>query len=624
MITEVTIGDLDLQSQSNIDNAPVDKNISLTFSSPVNKKSAEEAITVSFDGQDINFNLNYVDNDTRVIISPIGLLQNNTTYTLTVSDQLRGANGATFESVTFTFTTVIGDLEITEAKLGEQDINVLQNTFKNVPLNLDASFTFSEPIDPASFEQAFSLSGPQVSGLDFTYSNSDQTVIVTTNELPYWKEYEIIISDQLKGSSGEPFDGFAKAFYTTLDSSFKFPEITDQQLLTKVQEQTFRYFWDFAHPVSGLTRERNTSGDLVTIGGSGFGVMVILVGIERGFISRQSGVARLATIVDFLAQADRFHGAWPHWMNGITGETIPFSPDDDGGDIVETAFMIQGLLTARQYLDPADATEKAIIDNINQLWEAVEWDWYTQGQNVITWHWSPNFGFDKNLKVRGWNEALIVYVLAASSPTHSVSAQVYHQGWARDGAMVNGNSFYGIELPLGEDLGGPLFFEHYSFLGLDPRNLSDQYADYWNQATNHTLINQAYCIANPKRFVGYSSDSWGLTASDNPWGYSAHSPTNDLGVITPTAAISSIPYTPQASIDAIRQFYYLIGDRLWGTYGFHDAFNATEDWYADSYLAIDQGPIIIMIENHRSGLLWNNFMTAPEIQSGLTKLGFNY
>ncbi|MCG8386653.1 MAG: hypothetical protein MJA30_13980, partial [Cytophagales bacterium] len=360
-----------------------------------------------------------------------------------------------------------------------------------------------------------------------------------------------------------------------------------------------------------------------TIGGSGFGVMAILVGIERGFITRQEGVDRLETIVNFLETADRFHGAWPHWMNGITGETIPFDPNDDGADLVETAFMIQGLLAARQFLNAANAQELAIKNKITDLWEAVEWSWFTQnGQDVLYWHWSPNVGWEKNLQISGWNESLIVYVLAAASPTYPIDVEVYHNGWARAGGMKSGEEFYEITLPLGPQLGGPLFFSHYSFLGLDPRQLEDQYANYWTQNISHTRINRAYCIDNPLDHVGYSADCWGLTASDSPGGYSAHSPANDLGVITPTAAISSFPYTPVESMEATRHFYYLLGDRLWGEYGFYDAFNLTENWTADSYLAIDQGPIIIMIENHRTGLLWELFMDNNEIATGLEKLGF--
>jgi hypothetical protein len=190
--------------------------------------------------------------------------------------------------------------------------------------------------------------------------------------------------------------------------------------------------------------------------------------------------------------------------------------------------------------------------------------------------------------------------------------------------MKNGKTFYDIMLPLGYDYGGPLFFAHYSFLGLDPRNLSDSYANYWTQNTAHSLINYKYCVANPKKYRGYSAKCWGLTASDIQNSYSASSPTNDLGVIAPTAALSSIPYTPEQSMEALKFFYYVLGDKLWGTYGFYDSFNLTSRWFADSYIAIDQGPIVCMIENYRSGLLWNLFMSNTDIKSGLDKLGFSY
>jgi hypothetical protein len=282
-------------------------------------------------------------------------------------------------------------------------------------------------------------------------------------------------------------------------------------------------------------------------------------------------------------------------------------------------------LAARQYLNTSDPGESDLINKINALWDGIEWDWYTRGgQNVLYWHWSPNYDWEMNMQIKGYNEALITYIMAASSDTHPVSAEVYHEGWAQNGAIVNGNEYYGINLPVGYQYGGPLFFTHYTFLGIDPRNLTDQYANYWEQNQNHTLINRAHCIENPNNYVSYSDECWGLTASDNHEGYSAHSPTNDLGVITPTAAVSSIPYTPEESMDVIRFFYFQLGDRLWGEYGFYDAFNITEGWTANSYLAIDQGPIIVMIENYRTGLIWDLLMSSPEVQSGLSKLGFNY
>ncbi|MCX2742291.1 Ig-like domain-containing protein [Mangrovivirga sp. M17] len=623
-LENIFIGNIEIIPGQPNENIPVDRSINLIFSNSIDATTIESAVSLTTNGSQVAFNYNVGSQGSNVNITPVGALENNQTYSLNINSNLRGSQGQSIESVTVEFKTLMGNIEITEVFFGSQD-GTSGGTIKNIPLNLNASINFSDPVNPSEFESSVNLSGPSSPALTFNYSNNDQTVMITTSsKLRYLNRYNFTIESGNLGSQGEPFEGYNVIVDTKVDSTLKYPEISEEELLTKVQAQTFKYFWDFGHPNSGLARERNTSGDLVTIGGSGFGVMSILAGINRGFITRQEGITRLGKIVDFLSTADRFHGVWPHWMNGITGNTIPFSSNDDGGDIVETAFMIQGLLTVRQYLDPQNPDEKSIIDKITLLWEEVEWDWYTQGENSITWHWSPNYDFEKNLKVRGWNEALIVYVLAASSPTHSVTEEVYHEGWARSGGIVNGNTYFNIILPLGNQLGGPLFFEHYSFLGLDPRNLTDQYADYNEQTIAHTLINRAYCISNPKNFVGYSQQSWGLTASDNHLGYSAHSPTNDLGVITPTAALSSIPYTPQESMEVLKYFYFILGDRLWGEYGFYDAFNFTENWVASSYLAIDQGPIIVMIENHRSQMLWNLFMTDQDIQNGLNKLGFNY
>lgn len=404
--------------------------------------------------------------------------------------------------------------------------------------------------------------------------------------------------------------------------------LTDDQLLDLVQKQTFRYFWDFAHPVSGMARERSNvafeyGNELVTTGGTGFGIMATIVASERKFITREQAAARTKKIVDFLWKADMFHGAFPHWLNGETGKTIRFSPKDDGADIVETSFLFQGLLTAGQYYNADNATERDIRNKILWMWEGIEWDWFTQNQNVLYWHWSPNNGWSMNHQIRGYNECLITYILAASSPKHAISKKVYDEGWAMSNTFFNGKKFNDITLPLGFDGGGPLFFSHYSYLGLDPRGLKDRYADYWDQNKNHTLINRAYCIENPKNYKGYSAKSWGLTASDSWQGYAAHSPTEDLGVITPTAALSAFPYTPEYSMQALRHFYEDMGDRLWTEYGFADAFSEQHNWVAKSHLAIDQGPIIVMIENYRSGLLWKLFMSSPDVQKGLKKLEFS-
>jgi len=401
---------------------------------------------------------------------------------------------------------------------------------------------------------------------------------------------------------------------------------SDEELLDMVQEYTFRYFWDFAHEASGMSRERNTSGNTVTSGGSGFGIMSIPVGIERGFITREEGVTRTLKILDFLSTADRFHGAWSHWINGNTGKVVPFSQKDNGGDIVETAFMAQGLLTIRQYFDTDTPEEKEIVQKATELWEGIEWDWYRRDDSPsIYWHWSPTYNWDMNMTVTGWNEAAIVYLLAIASPTHGVPASLWNSGWAKNSNYTNGKEFYGHRLYVGRDYGGPLFFAHYSFLGFDPRDKSDGYANYFDQNRNHSLVQQAYCEENPKNYSGYSADCWGLTASDDPDGYLAHEPYSDRdnGTITPTAALSSFPYTPDESMLALKHFYRELGDKTWGWMGFYDAFNQQRNWYADSYLAIDQGPIILMIENHRSQLLWNLFMANPEIQPMLDAIGFH-
>lgn len=401
--------------------------------------------------------------------------------------------------------------------------------------------------------------------------------------------------------------------------------MTDDEFVEMVQRATFRYFWDYAHPVSGLARERLNSGETVTIGGSGFGVMALLVGVEREFISRELGIQRMLKILNFLKNnADRFHGVWSHWLNGTSGDVIPFSQYDNGGDLVETAFMVQGLLAARQYFDQNTSDEIQIRNLITELWGAVEWDWYRQfpPSNFLYWHWSPNYGFQMNLLVRGPNEAQIIYLLAIASPTHGVPASLYHNGWASSPFYINGNTYYGYKIYVGWAYGGPLFFTHYSYLGFDPRHKKDAYANYFTNNKNITLIHKAYCTANPGGYQGYGPDCWGLTASDDPTGYRVHEPTNDNGTISPTAALSSTPYTPTESIGAIKHFYRTYFSQLWGEYGFKDAFNVGSNWFAGSYLAIDQGPIIAMLENYRSGLLWNKFMANPEIQPMLSAIGF--
>ncbi|WP_092444950.1 glucoamylase family protein [Winogradskyella sediminis] len=419
---------------------------------------------------------------------------------------------------------------------------------------------------------------------------------------------------------------------TAVDS---IPESINSSLLDTVQKQTINYFWEGAEPNSGLARERLHMDDVyptspkhtVTTGGSGFGVMAILVGIERGFISKKDALDRYLRIVDFLEHADRFHGAWPHWLNGETGKVIPFGKKDNGGDLVETAFLIQGLLTVAEYFDGHTEKEKQLVSKIDKLWRDVEWDWYTKGEDVLYWHWSPSYGWEMNFPVSGYNECLIMYVLAAASPTHPITKSVYEKGWAKDGAIVSDKSFYDLPVVLNYEhnnfLTGPLFWAHYSYLGLNPKGLSDQYADYWKLTQNQAKIHYKYAVANPKNFKGYGDSLWGFTSSYSVKGYYGHSPENDIGVVSPTAALSSFPYTPKESMKVLENIYKN-HDSLVGKYGPYDAVSFEHNWYMPRYLAIDQGPIPVMIENYRTGLLWDLFMKNKDVQSGLEQLGFKY
>jgi hypothetical protein len=417
--------------------------------------------------------------------------------------------------------------------------------------------------------------------------------------------------------------------------------MTDDELLTMVQEASFRYYWDGAEPESGLALE-NIPGDpnLIAIGASGFGVMALVAGVERGFITKAGGRSRLARILDFLERAERYRGAYAHFYDARTARPWTFfGPADDGGDLVETAFLMQGLLAVRQYY----RDDQEIYRHITALWEAVEWDWYRRepDSEVLHWHWSPTVGWQLGHALIGWNETMIAYLLAIASPTHPVPADLWHSGWAgtserhveyRRGwgrtthgdGYVNGRSYYDIEVPVGVGVGGPLFFIHYSFLGFDPRDRRDRYANYFDNNRRIAEISRAYSVSNPREYAGYGPDAWGLTSSDGPSGYAVHMaiPRQDLGTIAPTGALASFPYTPEASMAALRHFYRDLGEKLWGVYGFRDAINLSEGWVSPVFLGLNQAPIIVMIENHRSGLLWDLFMANPEIPQALQDIGF--
>jgi hypothetical protein len=507
-------------------------------------------------------------------------------------------------------------------------VNGVSNGFnyKGVSISPVIKISFSSALNPGAVLAAVSFTNSTGTTVNYAtaYQNGDSTLVITPAGLQALNKYTLAVSTGLKSPAGGSLvSPITINLQTGIDTTNKFPLVSDTQLLDLVEKQTFKYFYDFGHPVSGLARERNSSGDVVTMGGSGFGIMALVAGVSRNYITRAQGLARMQTIVGFLKNnAQTFHGAFPHWMNGSTGAVVPFSAQDDGADLVETGFLMEGLLTARQYFNQTTAAETQLRTDINTLWNNVQWTWFQNGQNTLFWHWSPNFGWEGNMQINGWNEALVIYALAASSTTYPITKAVYDNGWAGNGSMKNGNAYFGVTLPLGPPEGGPLFFAHYSFLGINPNGLSDAYASYDVQNKAHAMINYNYCVADPASYYGYGPNCWGLTASDVPNGYNANSPTSDQGVITPTAAIASLPYTPTQSMAALRFFYYKLGDKIWGPYGFYDAFDLDNPWFATSDLAIDEGPIVGMIENYRSGLLWNLFMSCPEVKTGMKNLGF--
>jgi hypothetical protein len=402
-------------------------------------------------------------------------------------------------------------------------------------------------------------------------------------------------------------------------------DFSDNELLEMLQEYTFRYFWEGAHQESGMALERS-NGTVVASGATGMGLMAMIAAHEREFRPREEVKARILKILTFLETCDRHHGAWSHWYNASTGKTQPFSEYDDGGDLVETSFVAQALVALRNYFTGNDALSVQIREKATLLFREIDWEWYRQGgQNVLYWHWSPNHAFRMGMKITGWNECMGTYLMAASSPTHSIPKEVYSQGWARNGDMVRKRTYYNQEISLSPDWGGPLFWIHYSHLGIDPRGLKDQYAEYWKEHTATVRIHHAYAVANPQGWKNYSEKCWGLTASDDPYGYTAHQPvSNDNGTISPTAALASMPYAPAEAIKALKYFYRERGSELWGKYGPRDAFNDQLGWVRDAWLGIDQGPIMVMTENYRSALLWNLVMNDPDVKAGLQKLGFQY
>jgi hypothetical protein len=400
------------------------------------------------------------------------------------------------------------------------------------------------------------------------------------------------------------------------------PAVSDA-LLDEVQRAGVQFFLEEPNPVSGLSREySNQRPELCATGATGMGFFNLVVGAERGFIARDQAARRMQKCLHFLAErVDRFHGVFPHWFDGQTGKVIPFSKFDDGSDLVETAYLAEGLLEAREYYTASNDVETDVRNLADRLWREIDWSWHVHddGQSAyLLWHWSPNYQFEKNHHITGFNECQIAYILALASPTHPIPQKCYWTGWAGPDYSMPRDDF-GIHVQIGRSMRMPMFFCHYSYLGLDPHALPFGGQTYFDQFRELCKVQVAYAKTQSNIYKGYGP-LWGLTACKGPDGYKAFAPGRDNGTIAPTAALSSMPYDPQDSLSCLEELELHYREKLWGRFGFADSFNLSRDWVSTDYLGIDVGPIAPMIENYRTGLCWKTFMKAPEIAVALRRI----
>lgn len=392
--------------------------------------------------------------------------------------------------------------------------------------------------------------------------------------------------------------------------------------MNEQQQKVVNYFFTGANEQTGMALNSSSNKTILTTGATGFGIMNLIIGVERGWINREEAARQIVKITRFLKRADRFAGAWAHWYKP-DGRMVPFGSQMQAGEIVETAFMMGGLLTASEYFTGGSDDEKEIRKATEEFWNSIEWNHFVK-DGMLYWIWHQ----DKNsyeLPLVGWNETLLVYILAMAAPdAHKVSPDIYKNCWQGYNFANLTRKTYGYSLPLGtDDNGGPLFLSQYSFLGLDPRYMQDQYAFYWTQNVSHTLINRHYCVYEAPKEYRYSEYDWGLTAcegcGEHP-DYMSRDPKNDDGIIAPTAALSAFPYTPFYSTQVLLNLKNNYSD-LNGKYGFGVSYCPADKSVGKNYLAMEHAPIAIMMENYRSGLIWKLLMQNEHVQKGLQLAG---
>lgn len=403
-------------------------------------------------------------------------------------------------------------------------------------------------------------------------------------------------------------------------------QITEEAILDSLQRTAFDFFWNEANPANGLIRDRSAAWAPSSIASTGFGLTAICIGIDHGWITREEGRERvLTTLRTFwtLPQGSGtsgvagYRGLYYHFLDMNTGLRTWSSELST----IDTGLLFAGILDCKQYFDTVDSLDTEVRALADSITERAEWDFMYLGWG-IKMGWTPESGFSGFGDWIGYNEAMIMYVIAMGSPTHPVPAGSWN-------AWVSGydwQTWYGytyVAFP-------PLFGHQYSHCWIDFRNIQDTYMliqgiDYFENSRRATLAQREYCIDNPGNHIGYGPESWGLTAGDGPFGYSARGAPpaqNDDGTITPTAAAASIVFAPEVVIPTLQYWYDNFKPELWMEYGFRDGFNLNYAWWGPEVIGIDQGPILVMIENYLNESVWTRFMENPDIQAGLDAAGF--
>ncbi|MCL2649690.1 MAG: hypothetical protein FWD60_01535 [Candidatus Azobacteroides sp.] len=402
-----------------------------------------------------------------------------------------------------------------------------------------------------------------------------------------------------------------------------------RKILDKQARDYFDLFWsgECSHPNSKMARiGTERAQGTVALAGSAYAVLSIPVAVERAWISKEEGIERLLHICRFLNTAERFHGAWSHWMDGVTGKALPFNGNQqNSGDLVETSFMMMSLLTCGEYFNGNTTSEKEIKNLIDSFWNTIEWNFYTNKEKVLYWSWDRDLGFAP-LKIQGPNEALPAYILALAAPAkNAITQDVYRSGWKGGNGYYNkGRTTYGYLFELGrESKGGPLFTSQHPFLWFNPFLMEDEYIDYWKFCINHAMINHHYCLYEAPKAYKYDENNWGLSAcyGTPEKGYVGRSPSKDDGIICTTAAAGSIVFTPFYALQAMK--YMKSQSNLNGKYGLIDSYSPSENWNETRYLSISIFPVISMIENYKSGLIWKLAMQNEYIKKGLQLAGIH-